>query len=131
MFARHSPIVHTAYHDLLRSLKDEAVSEIRGTPTRHERNGKAYWYDSYRVGREVKKKYIGEDSPELTQRLVRHHQLKQERSQRAKHRQRLIRILRAEGFVSTDAETGSLLSALASAGVFRLGGTLVGTHAFR
>ncbi|MFC5556261.1 nucleotidyltransferase family protein [Methylobacterium iners] len=33
--------------------------------------------------------------------------------------------------MGVDAATGSLLAALASAGVFRLGGTLVGTHAFR
>jgi hypothetical protein len=39
--------------------------------------------------------------------------------------------LREEGLVSTDAGTGSLLAALANAGVFRLGGTLVGTQAFR
>ena len=51
----HSPLVHAAYHDLLRSLLDEAVSAIRGTPTRVERNGRVYWYDSYRVGSEVKK----------------------------------------------------------------------------
>jgi hypothetical protein len=33
--------------------------------------------------------------------------------------------------MSMDASTGSLLSAMAASGVFRLGGTLVGTHAFR
>ena len=48
--AYHSPLVHAAYHDLLRSLLDEAVSAIRGTPTRVERNGRVYWYDSYRIG---------------------------------------------------------------------------------
>jgi hypothetical protein len=43
----------------------------------------------------------------------------------------LIRILRAEGFMRIDAATGSLMSAMAKAGVFRLGGTIVGTPAFR
>jgi hypothetical protein len=33
--------------------------------------------------------------------------------------------------MGVDAATGSLLAALAGAGVFRLGGTIVGTHAFR
>ena len=32
---------------------------------------------------------------------------------------------------TTDPATGSILSALADAGTFRLGGTLIGTHAFR
>ncbi|MCB0057279.1 MAG: hypothetical protein KDE45_09645 [Caldilineaceae bacterium] len=42
-----------------------------------------------------------------------------------------MRLLRAEGFLGLDAATGSLLAAMAAAGVFRLGGTIVGTHAFR
>jgi hypothetical protein len=46
-------------------------------------------------------------------------------------RTRLVRILRAEGFLGLDAGTGSLLAALAAAGTFRLGGTIVGTYAFR
>ena len=131
MIARHSTIAHAAYHDLLRSLEDEAVSDIRGTPTRVERAGRVYWYDSYRVGSDVRKAYIGEDSDALRARFERLASLKDEREQRRRHRSRLIRILRAEGFMGVDAATGSLLAALAGAGVFRLGGTIVGTHAFR
>lgn len=43
----------------------------------------------------------------------------------------LIRILRAEGYASIDRTTGSLLDAFSKTGVFRLGGTLIGTVAFR
>ena len=131
MIDRHSATAHAAYHDLLRSLLDEAVSDIRGTPTRVDRNGKTYWYDSYRIGSDVRKTYIGEDNPELRDRLDRRKSLRAETEKRRKHRTRLIRILRAEGFLGVDAATGSLMSALAGAGVFRLGGTIVGTHAFR
>ncbi len=128
---RHSPIAHAAYHDLLRLLKDEAVSTLRGTPTPLVRNGRTYWYDSYRVGNTVKKTYIGEDSDELRQRLDRARALKTEAADRRSARTRLVRLLRAEGFLSTDQTTGSLLNAMAQAGAFRLGGTVVGTHAFR
>ncbi|MEO9780415.1 MAG: GSU2403 family nucleotidyltransferase fold protein [Sedimentitalea sp.] len=131
MFDRHSAIAHAAYHDLRRSLQDEAVTEIRGTPTRVERNGKIYWYDSYRIGSDVRKTYIGEETPELRERLEALKALRQGAEERRRHRVRLIRILRAEGFQGVDAATGSLMSALAKAGVFRLGGTVVGTHAFR
>jgi hypothetical protein len=37
---------------------------------------------------------------------------------------------RAEGFIGTDRETGSMMLAVSRAGVFRLGGTLVGTFAY-
>lgn len=131
MIQRHSPTGHAAYHDLLRSLKDDAVSDIRGTPTRVDRNGKVYWYDSYRVGSDVKKTYIGEETPELLVRLDNLKALRGHTEERRRHRTRLIRILRAEGYHSVDATTGSLLSAMATAGVFRLGGTIVGTNAFR
>ena len=43
---------------------------------------------------------------------------------------RLARTLRAEGLITTDRDTGSLLLAFARAGVFRLGGTLIGTAAY-
>src|SRR5262245_59559066 len=39
--------------------------------------------------------------------------------------------LRAAGLPSVDRDTGKILNAMARVGVFRLGGTLVGTHAFR
>lgn len=129
--ARHSPLAHAAYHDLLASLRDEAVAEIRGTPTRVDRNGRVYWYDTYRVGSDVKKTYIGEDSEPLRARMERIEALREDRDSRRRNRSRLIRLLRAEGFLGVDAGTGSLLNAMASAGVFRLGGTIVGTQAFR
>lgn len=131
MITRHSPIVHAAYHDLLSSLRDEAIAEIRGAPGRVERNGRAYWYDTYRVGADVKKAYIGEDSEDLRHRLQRIEALREDRDIRRRNRSRMIRLLRAEGFLGVDAGTGSLLNAFASAGVFRLGGTVVGTQAFR
>ena len=131
MIDRHSATAHAAYHDIRRSLMDDAVSDIRGTPTRVERKGKVYWYDSFRIGSEVRKTYIGEETDALIARVDAFKTLRLEAEERRKHRTRLIGILRAEGFLGVDAATGSLLAALAGAGVFRLGGTLVGTHAFR
>jgi hypothetical protein len=131
MFQRHSSIAHAAYHDLLRSLQDDVASDIRGTPTRVERNDRVYWYDTYRVGSDVRKRYIGEDSDKLRTRIDKHQHLKNETEERRRNRTRLVRILRAEGFLGLDGANGSLLSAMATSGVFRLGGTIVGTHAFR
>jgi hypothetical protein len=131
MIRRHSSLAHAAYFDLLSSLKDEAVAELRGTPTRVERNGKVYWYDTFRVGSDVRKAYIGEDSEGIRARLARHGELAGRRAEAQASRARRIRVLRAEGFMGVDAATGALLNAFATAGVFRLGGTIVGTHAFR
>jgi hypothetical protein len=128
----HSAVAHAAYHDLLRSLQDESVADLRGTPTLFKTaKGRAYWYDSYRIGSDVRKIYLGEDNEDMRARIARMTSTKDAKDERRAYRARLIRILRAENFLSVDAGTGSLLTGLAGAGAFRLGGTVVGTHAFR
>ena len=127
----HSPTAQAAYHDLVTLLVDDPLSDMRGTPTARERNGRTYWYDRYRVGIEVKERYLGEDSEALRERIQRHAQLKEERDRRRRERARLVRLLRSERFLGMDGATGSLVAALAKAGVFHLGGVLVGTNAFR
>ena len=127
----HSPRAHAAYLDLRRLLQDEAVAGIIGTPQKLVRNRRAYWYDLHRIGSSVKNRYLGEDSPEMTERIARHAALSANSTARATERSRLVRTLRAEGLPSTDRATGALLAGMERAGVFRLGGTIVGTHAFR
>lgn len=131
MIRRHSPLAHAAYHDLLRSLGDEQVATLRGSPRLEQRSGRRYWYDTYRVGDQVRKSYIGEDTPELSERIAKHRDIVRRNKDGASHRARLVRLLRAEGLLPTDGGTGSILNAMAKIGVFRLGGTIVGTHAFR
>jgi hypothetical protein len=130
-FAYLSAIAHAAYQDILRSLREERVSTIQGTPRRELRNGRYYWYDVFRTGTTVTKRYIGEDTAELAQHITRHQQIAETAAAAKLARARLIRVLRAEGMATLDPATGSIMSALADAGTFRLGGTLVGTHAFR
>lgn len=127
----HSSTAQAAYHDLRRSLMDDQVATIRGTPKQEERKGRNYWYDTYRIGDQVKKAYIGEDTPEMADRIANHVRLSQDAKLRAEGRTRLVRILRAEGFLPVVGTSGRLYSVLARTGVFRSGGTVVGTHAFR
>ena len=127
----HSQIAQAAYHDLRRMVGEGAVAETRGTPTRVTVKGKTFWYDKYRVGSDVVQRYIGPDSPDLRDRLARLRDLKADAESRRKAQTRLVRILRSEGYASTDAKTGALLAAFSKTGVFRLGGTVVGTVAFR
>jgi hypothetical protein len=126
-----SSIAMSAYTDLVRLLKDDAVSGIEGKPTLKRRGGKAYWYAARRVGSEMRFFYIGEDSDETRARVDRIEALHATAKERRAERARLVRLLRAEGMTPTDRATGSILSALADAGAFRLGGTVVGTNAFR
>lgn len=127
---RLSAVGRSAWIDLLRILKDGAVSGLIGAPKRKTIGAKAYWYDHYRLGRQTIDRYIGEDSDELRARLDRHKDLADQDKARERERARLMRILRAEGYRTADINTGQIVSAMAKTGVFRLGGTLVGTTAF-
>lgn len=126
-----SSIAMSAYTDLVRLLKDDAVSGVKGKPTLKQRGDKAYWYSARRVGSEMRFFYIGEDNDETRARIDRLEELHETAKARQAERSRLVRLLRAEGMTPTDRATGSILSALADAGTFRLGGTIVGTNAFR
>lgn len=131
MIRHHSAIGTAAWTDLLRSLKDSAVSELRGTPKLKPVGVRAYWYDHYRLGTRTVDRYIGEDTPELRSRLERQREIAAAEKPRERERARLMRILRAEGYLMPDGATGQVIAALARSGAFRLGGTLVGTQAFR
>lgn len=131
MIAHHSHIGTAAWADLLRMLKDAQVSELRGSPQLKTVGNRKYWYDRYRIGTDVVDRYIGEDSGALRDRLERLADLAQQRKINEKERSRLMRVLRAEGYLMADARTGQVISAMERTGVFRLGGTLVGTQAFR
>lgn len=126
-----SSIAMSAYTDLVRLLKDDAMSGVEGSPTLKRRGDKAYWYAARRVGSEMRFFYVGEDTDETRARIDRIEELRATAKKRQDERSRLIRILRAEGMTPTDRATGSILSAMANSGTFRLGGTVVGTNAFR
>ena len=131
MIRHHSAIGSAAWTDLLRSLKDGAVSDLRGAPKLKSVGAKAYWYDHYRIGTETLDRYIGEDSEELRSRLARQKQIAAAARETERDRARLMRALRAEGYLMADVASGQAILAMARTGVFRLGGTLVGTQAFR
>ncbi|MCA3456791.1 MAG: hypothetical protein IOC92_05775 [Rhodobacter sp.] len=131
MIRHHSPLARAVYQDFLGSFGEGQLAALRGSPTLEERSGRRYWYDSYRVGDQVRKRYIGEDTPDLAQRMALHREDARRKKEGAGHRARLVRLLRAEGFLPIDGGTGAILNALAKTGVFRTGGTIVGTSAFR
>jgi|TARA_A100001391_G_scaffold161337_1_gene120172 hypothetical protein len=126
-----SSIAMSAYTDLVRILKDDAVSGVKGKPTLKQYGDKAYWYAPRRVGSQIRFFYIGEDTDETRARIDRIEELQATAKERQDERSRLVRLLRAEGMTPTDRATGSILSAMSDAGTFRLGGTIVGTNAFR
>ena len=58
-FRRHSQVAQAAYGDLVSLLLDETVTDIQGALTPREINGRTYWYDRYRLGGDIKERYLG------------------------------------------------------------------------
>ena len=67
----HSRPAIVVCHDLLRLHLEESASSLVGTIETRKRNGRAYLYERFRIGNAMKSRYLGEDKPELRERLER------------------------------------------------------------
>lgn len=132
MHVRRLPLtLQTAYADLLARLQEDSVLELSGTPVRRNRGGRKYWYAVRRLADHTVERYLGPDTEEIRERVERTQQINQDLKQRESQRSRLARMCREGGLPRVDAQTGKVLLGLSKAGIFRLRGVLVGTHAFR
>lgn len=122
----------TAYQDLLESHKVRAVCNLGGALISKSQGTQAnYWYARQRIGNRVVDRYVGRDTPEIREQIEK---AKREFEDQKTFEQRcagLVAQLRVAGLLALDRDTGKVLNAMARVGTFRLGGTLVGTHAFR
>ncbi len=123
--------VQTTYQDLLEAHRQHAVAHPDGTPVLREKSGRKYWYARRRIGSRIVERYLGAQSPELDQRIEAALQSAPDQALFEKRCTSMVAQLRAAGLPTLDRDTGKVLRAMAMAGAFRLGGTLIGTHAFR
>jgi hypothetical protein len=123
--------IQNTYSDLLARLQDDAVVDLGGRPVKRTRRGRDYWYVRTYVGNEERERYLGPDTDELRQRIDRLRDKQDEIKARQPGRRALVQMLKVRGVPQIDAVSGKVIQALATSGVFRLRGVLVGTHAFR
>ena len=123
--------LQTTYADLLTRLQEDAVLEIGGTTVLRERAGRKYWYSVQRLADRTVERYLGPDTKEVRANVEQARKVKADLRQREKQRSGLVRMCRAGGLLHVDTQTGKVLRALSKAGIFRLRGVIVGTHAFR
>ena len=122
----------TLYQELVDThLSRTPRANPTGAPFKRIVRGKAYWYATDRTGSNVVQRYIGPDNDETKLRLV---EIEARRGATEAFETRcgeMVAQLRAARLPTLDAASGSLLASLSAQGVFDLGGTLVGTMAFR
>ncbi|HSS64626.1 MAG TPA: GSU2403 family nucleotidyltransferase fold protein, partial [Gammaproteobacteria bacterium] len=131
---RYSTTLQAVYSELMDQLQIAELEELfqqEGFFSRRKRHNRYYWYYRRRVGEKHEDRYVGAETPQLLERIRQWKARAREAKGAAGSRRQLIRQLRAGGYSAPDRRTGRVLEELARAGVFRLDGVLVGTHAFR
>ena len=110
----------------------QAVPGLCGAPFLKNQGAQGdYWYARQRIGSRVVDRYIGCNTPEIRERIEKAKHDLEDQKAFERHCVALVAQLRVAGLPALDRNTGKVLNAIARVGTFRLGGTLVGTHAFR
>jgi hypothetical protein len=123
--------IQTLYQDLVDAHVSRPAADVDGAPFTRVISGKSYWYTNERVGARMVQHYFGPDDEATRQRMNNARIAREEAKVFERRTSDMVAQLRAARLPAKDADTGRLLTALARSGVFGVGGTLVGTHAFR
>ena len=127
--------VQTIYAELLEQAAmyeaQRTIGHLSGSFVTKSIKGQTYYYFQYsEPGGAKRQAYLGRKSDALDAVALRYGAARESIAGDQASIKRLCAVLRARGAMTTDAPSARVISALADAGVFRLGGVLVGTHAF-
>lgn len=131
MTDRYPTATQSVYIDLRTRHLDQRVNELGGTPVLRELRNKKYWYAQIAIkGRKIQR-YIGPDTEDVRAQIDRAKWAEADARKARRSNRALVRQLQSMGGPTLEPNPGSVLRAMAKVGVFRLGGTLIGTHAFK
>jgi hypothetical protein len=121
----------TSYAELMERLRLSRLGEFPAGSSFISKTvkGRLYWYVQMPTGGASSRKqvYIGPDSDDLRERIARHGEHRAD----LEDRRRLVASIVASGAPKPDRTSGEIISALATAGAFRLRAALVGTAAYQ
>jgi hypothetical protein len=125
--------VQTQYAELLDQLLLDAASgpSLRaGSLVNKTIRDRKYWYLQFRDAAKQKQVYLGPDGPDLEPLLARLRSELETARGRASDRAALVAMASSGGAYAVAAAEARVLQLLARAGLFRVGGVLLGTYAF-
>jgi len=124
-------VMQTTYAELLERSANAAFNDAfaeDGAFIAKTIKGRRYWYFQTGTGEARTQRYVGLETPELTERIARHREVRDDQRERRALASTLVRSFNLPRPIP---EIGNIIAALAKAGVFRLRGVLVGTLAFQ
>lgn len=120
-------VLYAEFLDQLRAAENDFHLPMGGSFVSKKIGNGVYWYlQRHEEGRRTQM-YLGSETPELLQQIG----AAREQQVDLKRRRQLVSMLKAGGAASESASFTAVLEVLADAFVFRLGGVLVGTQAFK
>ena len=132
---RQPPEIQTLYAELSERLAAyeaaRSFSSLKGGFVMKRISGADYWYFKTSAAPAGQREYSGGADTPATRAVIEAYQ--KDRAAVAKVQSNIVRLcalLRQGGAMVSDTVSAKVIYGLASAGVFRLGGVLVGTHAF-
>ena len=125
----------TLYAELSERLRAfeaaRSFASLAGAFAKKQVRGADYWYFKTSAGPAGQREYfVGPDNDETRSVMKAYGAGRAEAAQMTEQIERLCAMLRTGGAQITDTPSARVIAGLASAGVFRLGGVLVGTHAY-
>ena len=130
MIEQQPESVQLLYSQLLDELLRAAYSPRGITFVTRNVKGNDYHYMNYVIGSSRRSYYLGPDDNDLRARILAAEERWRREESSTLERARLVSMLRQGGCVILPAGHGRVLEALEQAGVFVVGGVLVGSHAF-
>ncbi len=133
---RLSESIQTLYAELLeQTIHAEAEAAVLGAPpgsfVSKTLKGGTYWYLQRMEGERKRQHYLGKESSALLSWMAEVRQARARSATDEAQRASLCGMLAAGGAATESAAVAKVLLLLAQSGVFRMGGVLVGTQAFR
>ena len=132
---RLSAETQTLYAELGERLRAfeaaRSFASLAGGFAKKQVRGAHYWYFKTSAGPAGQREYfVGADNDETRSVMKAYAAGRAEAARTAEQIERLCAMLRTGGAQVTDTPSARVIAGLGSAGVFRLGGVLVGTHAY-
>jgi hypothetical protein len=136
MLARLPESLHTLYAELLdQALRADAEHAVRGAPdgsfVSKLVKGRRYWYLQRQEAGRKHQKYLGPETESLLEWIREAREQRRQRAGDGTRRAQLVDMLLAGGAEREAAVVVRVIAALATSDLFRRGGVLVGTQAFR
>jgi hypothetical protein len=127
--------IQTLYAELTERLRamdrGRSFASLAGGFSRKTVAGAGYWYFRTSAGPSGQREYfVGADGKDTRAVMEAYAAGREQAAAEEEGVARLCAMLRQGGALLTDAPSAKVISGLASAGVFRLGAVLVGTHAY-